>query len=70
MLYSVLRVIMGGITEFATLSGTPMFLGAMIMGGQPGKLQSPSAFPASTNVGRNDHMMFQSMDNQRSPNPL
>ena len=25
-------VIMGGITEFATLSGTPMFLGAMIMG--------------------------------------
>jgi len=42
-------------------------LGAIIMGGQPGKLQSPSAFPASTNVGRNDHMMFQSMDNQRSP---
>ena len=25
-------VIIGGITEFATLSGTPMFLGAMIMG--------------------------------------
>ena len=42
--------------------------GGIVMGGQPNKLKSPSAFPPGRN---NDNQIFQSIDNnQRSPHIL
>jgi hypothetical protein len=44
----------------------------MSMGGQPSKLKSPGSLPGHSSgpMGRNEPQIFQSMDNQRSPNTL